>query len=501
MIATREREAKFDVAEVFEVPAFDHVLDDSSVKLVASYWDTTDRRLLRWAHTLRYRQASDGTEDGWTLKLGSPGGSEEPGVLDRREVEAPGTSEGPPAELSALLIGLLRGAPLSPIATIETQRRTITLGGDREPEETLELSDDRVTSTIEGAPGPSFRQIEAETRPPGSAALLEDVHKRLVERGATRTASSKLERVLGGRFEPEILAQPLRPTSSVAALARFAIAKGLVRLRAQDPAVRWGDDDEAVHQARVATRRLRSDLKTLEPILRRDAVQRLRDELAWAGNLLGAVRDLDVLIARVQESATTLSPADRDASTALVTALRDERHRRHRELVEGFDSARYVNLVNALVEAARTPPLSVDSQKRAKPVLRKLVRRAWLRTDRAVAKLDDDPEDAQLHEIRKRTKRARYAAELGQGVFGQPSERFAKRLARLQDVLGELQDTVVAQERLRSLARSDSGMTRASSFVAGVLAGIEQDAGANARRRWPRAWKSARSRRLRRWLG
>ena len=66
--------------------------------------------------------------------------------------------------------------------------------------------------------------------------------------------------------------------------------------------------------------------------------------------------------------------------------------------------------------------------------------------------LDREPSDESLHEVRKRAKRARYAAELGRGLFGKPARRLAKRLERIQDELGELQDTVVAEEYLASLA-------------------------------------------------
>ncbi|HEY6651922.1 MAG TPA: hypothetical protein VI364_06455, partial [Actinomycetota bacterium] len=68
----REREAKFEVAEDFDLPFSDPLGGRSSVKLSAYYWDTTDRRLLRWGQTLRHRHASDGSEDGWTLTIGTP---------------------------------------------------------------------------------------------------------------------------------------------------------------------------------------------------------------------------------------------------------------------------------------------------------------------------------------------------------------------------------------------------------------------------------------------
>src|SRR5207247_5431732 len=88
-----EREAKLDVADGFRKPPLGHVAQASTVKLVAGYWDTGDRRLLRWGHTLRHREASDGSEDGWTLKLGAPPGPPSRGTdaeLAREELKERG---------------------------------------------------------------------------------------------------------------------------------------------------------------------------------------------------------------------------------------------------------------------------------------------------------------------------------------------------------------------------------------------------------------------------
>lgn len=133
-------------------------------------------------------------------------------------------------------------------------------------------------------------------------------------------------------------------------------------------------------------------------------------------------------------------------------------------------------------------------------MLRKLVRKAWRLTARAVNRLDETPEDAELHQIRKRAKRARCPAELGRGVFRRQADRFAKRLAELLDVLREIQDTVVAEERLRSMAVTHRELAGAPAFVAGTLACLERDARVVARDRWLHVWRSTRRKRLRRWL-
>jgi CHAD domain-containing protein len=215
--------------------------------------------------------------------------------------------------------------------------------------------------------------------------------------------------------------------------------------------------------------------------------------------LLGAVRDLDVLIARIQNRAARSTQVEEEARDSIVSVFRDDRRVRWLELVEALGSARYVNLLETLVMASHEPPVTDEvSHRRARLIFRKLVRKAWRRTARAVAGLDREPSDAALHEVRKRAKRARYAAEMGRGLIGKPARRLAKRLEQIQDELGELQDTVVAENYLRSLV--DRRLSARAAYLAGGIAYEERAAREHVRDRWPALWRSARKKQLRRWL-
>ena len=77
-------------------------------------------------------------------------------------------------------------------------------------------------------------------------------------------------------------------------------------------------------------------------------------------------------------------------------------------------------------------------------------------------RLEPDPEDAALHELRKRAKRARYAAELIDPLLHGEASRFTARLADLQDTLGELQDCVVADQWLLSARTTRSHLGKCS---------------------------------------
>jgi CHAD domain-containing protein len=496
-----ERERTFEAAEDIRLPEVPGatVVDGSDVRLTATYWDTPHRRLLRWGHTLRHRRASDGSEDRWTLKLSVPSRKKN-GELRRAEVNVPGSALYPPAAIRHLARAVLRRAVLTPIAVIRTERHRLELAG-RDPEDRIELSDDHVSSVVGVRRGPSFRQIEVEAESPGAGEIMDQASDALVRAGAVPTDAAKLEVVLGDTPDPEIELPPTGRDISIRDAVRFAIGSGAGRLIVNDPAARIGSEPEAVHQARVATRRLRSDLKTLEPLLDATAVARIRDELKWIGGLLGLVRDTDVLIERVEEAGRSMHFGGDPIST-IVTELEQDRRRSHDDLVHALSSGRYIRLVQRLVDDADAPPLAdgVKGTRRARPRLRKLVDESWRRVPRAVKRLGPEPRDAELHEVRKRAKRARYAAELAAAACREPADRLAGRLADLQDVLGELQDSVVAEERLTSLVR-DGRIDGGAAFAAGMLTCAIRHGGSEARDGWPAAWKAAKRKKLRRWLG
>jgi CHAD domain-containing protein len=499
---TVERERKFEATERIEIPDIPgaSVVSRSDVRLTATYWDTVQRRLLRWGHTLRHRRASDGSEDRWTLKLSVPSRKKD-GELRRIEAHVPGGGLYPPPAIRALARAVLRRAVLAPIATIVTERHRVELADDASAER-VELSDDRVSSVLGLRRGPAFRQIEVESVGSDGDGLTDEVASALVGAGAVPTDASKLATVLGNTPPPpEIEIPPKDADMSIRDVLRFAIGSGGSRLIENDPVARIGADPEAIHQARVATRRLRSDLKTLQSLLDGTTVEWLRDELRWVGELLGSVRDSDVMIGRVRELEDQLR-LERGASRSIVAELEHDRHEGHAALVEALASRRYVVLIGELIAAASDPPLAdgIDGDARARPTVRKLVRKDWRRVSRAVKELAADPDDAALHEIRKRAKRARYGAELAAAALGDDTDELAERLADVQDVLGDLQDSVVADERLTALVRSGrvEGMT---AFAAGKLACAIGNMGSDARERWPAVWDAARAKRLRRALG
>jgi CHAD domain-containing protein len=287
-------------------------------------------------------------------------------------------------------------------------------------------------------------------------------------------------------------------------------------LRANEPGVRAGDA-EAVHDMRVAARRLRSTLRTFRPLLDRDRTEPLRAELRWLGRLLGAARDGDVLAERL---VTTVREEPPELVVGPVVSrirgrLAVDASRARAELVAGLDSARYADLLAALDGVVDDPDLPKPSRKR----LRRLARRALRRADRMLDEagpvdtagspgtapegrlvgLDTD-RDSRLHDARKAYKRARYAAEAVAGLAPRPARRLVKGLKALQDTLGEHQDTVVARGVLREDGIRAYGEGE-NAFTFGLLYGRERARGDRALATLDRVRDRAARPSARRWLG
>jgi CHAD domain-containing protein len=271
----------------------------------------------------------------------------------------------------------------------------------------------------------------------------------------------------------------------VHALARHAIATSADRLVRHAPVARAGTDPEGVHQARVATRRLRSDLRTFRDALDGVDIDALRAELRWIGTALGRVRDADVLSAAVTRHAGALPAVDRPAIAGLLRLLARERSAAQASLRDALDSDRYAALVDRLTGTADTRP-DVAGVPHAARHARDVARRPWRRLRHCVRALPATPSDEQLHEVRKRAKQARYALEAIEPVTGRRAARLAQRLARLQDLLGEQHDAIVASAWLRrtGLDATEPGV----AFGAGMLAHAFLDDATAHRGAWRTAW-------------
>ena len=365
-----EREVKLEAGVGFRIPDLDGLYPGITAQLLpeqhlqAVYVDTPDLRLVRAGLTLRHRseRSASSAPGEWTLKLPEP--SSEPG-LSRREINWPGKWGAVPAQIAGLVRAYRRGAGLGPIARLVTQRRRALLSG-RLGEPLLEIDDD-VVSVMDGRRlAARFREVEVEVVGAVPPSLLHATVARLEEAGAVAgDARPKLVRAIGFRAaEPaDVTPVTVKRTAPMSEVIRAAIAQGYLRLLAHDLGVRLDEDPEDVHQARVATRRLRSDLRTFREFLPEDWAQETRAELGWVAEALGRARDADVLLERLQHEVDTLDGRDAIAAAGLIGKLVTEREQARDHLMGVFDSDRYGVLLDRLVVAARElPALKPSSQ-------------------------------------------------------------------------------------------------------------------------------------------
>ncbi|QDV38305.1 CHAD domain-containing protein [Tautonia plasticadhaerens] len=234
---------------------------------------------------------------------------------------------------------------------------------------------------------------------------------------------------------------------------RSALADDLLRMLLHEPgALRSLPED--VHQMRTAVRRLRSDLRFLGPAMLEERSRPLRVELKWLAGVLGEVRDLDVLEDRLRGAVVSLHlVAETDP---LFEELDRRRGARRAALVEAISGDRYAGLRRTAIAEARSPGLSDEADRPAGGMLVDRLSKDWRRLIEEVESAPADAPIEALHELRKRAKRTRYAAESAAGRLGDRAGKAARRIGRrckeFQEALGLVQDAAVAVFFIREVA-------------------------------------------------
>ena len=496
-MAEPERELKLRVAPSFRMPELGGLADGlvtvawEPELLSTVYFDTDDLRLARWGASLRHRLGQ-----GWTVKLPREGDGD---LLVRPEITFSGGPKRPPSGASDLVRAFTRTKSLRPQTQLRTTRRRTELRDDA-GRSVADVFEDEVAVTRGREVASEFREIEVEVGDLMRPNLLEALVAQLGKAGADGAdPTPKYIRSLGlGELTPEVAVGNLGEDATAGDVVRRAIAASVVRLILHDPVVRLDEDPEGVHQARVATRRLRSDLRTFRSLVEPGRAAALRDELRWLGGILGPVRDGDVLLERLRRRAAQVPDEYAVGAMDLVAMLETERDAAHAALLATLRERRYLDLLDTLVAEANAPSLVAQSERTAVSIVAEVIGRPWRSLARTAAGLGKRPTDAELHDLRIRAKRARYAAEAVAPVTGPPARAFARAAAELQGVLGDLNDAVVAERRLVAWSREGGSAQRAEAAV--VLAELERREAEQLRSEWKRAWRRLSDPKLRAWM-
>lgn len=468
-----ETERKYEAESDISVPALDTIPGVTATTgphhqtLEAIYYDTPDLRLIRSGMTLRRRDGGD--DSGWHLKVPSGGDS-------RTEIHLP--SAGDLDRLAELALGYTRGAPLEQVATVTTDRTRWELLG-RKGKLLAEVTDDHVTAT-HSAESDTWREIEVELGE-GDFSLLDHAEKTLRQAGFARSsASSKLSRILG--VEP--LSPPRLNGKMSAGDAVLAYIRGQVdTLKHYDVLVRQ-DADDAVHQMRVATRRLRSALRVYRRLFEAGD---LADSLKWLGGQLSPARDLEVQYER-HHSAITGLPVELVPGPVLARLERHfspAREKARQAVLRTLRGKRYLGLLAQLDQFIESPPTTSKAARKARKELPKHLKRAYRKASRRVAA-------GEIHPARKAAKRLRYGLEAAVPVLGKPADKARKRSKDFTKLGGAYQDRVVALPTLRELGMQ-SHRAGENAFTFGLLYGTESTQAAQVAAQIEGCWKRVSS--------
>jgi CHAD domain-containing protein len=474
-----EQEDKFEVDADWLLPQVAVLvpdggrLDQDVYRLENTYFDTAGAGLRVFGVTLRRRVG--GSETGWQLKV--------PHGTARTELQSGSRAKKLPTTLAEGVTGLQAGESLDPVATVMTTRTAYRIL-DAADELVLEIADDQVESGLPDGKSMlhSWREVEVELGPAGKQKDARRARKLLTAAGATpSTIRTKLDRALG----------PVRTRDGQGSAGSGKITSGTVGelvasylatqcdvLACNDVGLRTGA--AVVHKTRVAARRLRSTLRIFGDVFGEEQAQELNAEVAWYAELLGQVRDRDVLSARLTRHLGDLPPEQiRGPVEAEITkALASERDDATQRLSRGMRSQRYQHLLMLLRTWKSSPPLSDATDSKSKTATG-YVKKAKQKANKRLRNANGDIEE--LHRARRATKRLRYAAELVEPADSK-MKSVAKDAEDLQTLLGEHQDAVVSAKFLASLSSSPNGKTGESGFTYGILMADELHRATDIRR-------------------
>jgi CHAD domain-containing protein len=526
---------------VRDARALERFLDDGSplglragpwrtVDVEDRYLDTADGAIARGGYAARLRRTAAGTLI--SLKR-NDGEATTQGARHRRaEIEAPATSEADPDDWPAspartLVMQLSDGSPLVERFTIRQRRRERDLHGrggsavmsldevdvrrdgrrlGRSTELEVELKRGRETllQAIAADLEPSgLVEPEARSKEARAQELVDGTRRRQkrarpagnkpgarpagdkpgTRRADSRSGASRPPRRTATKRRSKADGSPgVEADDRLSEAGRKVLAFHLRRMRSLEDGVRTGRHIEDVHKMRVATRRMRAVWRVFRDAYRKKVARRYVDQLAIVGSVLGAVRDLDVLLEGIERDRAGVEVAE--ALEPYVKALRERRETAASELDRLVGSATYARFVDDYESFVATTGLGARKRSASKPqrVRDMAPSRVWLAYER-MRSYDDVVESADvatLHALRIEAKRLRYTLEAFAEVMGPEVDELIAGIVALQDHLGELHDATVAAGLARDfldrkVKRTDDATRRAvTSHLHGREARVDE---------------------------
>jgi CHAD domain-containing protein len=314
-----------------------------------------------------------------------------------------------------------------------------------------------------------------------TAARGEVVEASEDEPGIPRAIESLLRNVV---LEGELLQVPARSPDPEIRRLEHQIAEQHHSLVKHDVGARIASDPESLHQLRVAARRVRTYLTVGRDLVDSEWAKEMKGGMRALGRASNEARDIDILLDKLRDQLRAFDPHDQAAGTALIRTLEEDRRDLQEALVAVLNSNSYRRVLDRM--ALPAAPASASSTRKLDQIASRELRGLVAR----VRSLGKRPGNEALHDLRIQVKRVRYATELGGAPSDKRSRRVVDAATRMQDILGEHQDSVVGEERLREVAYrfDESGV----AFVAGRLAERERTRQSEIQQDLPSAWKQLR---------
>lgn len=411
------------------------------------YYDTPDDALHRRRIALRHRRI--GTT--WLITIKSAGASAG-GLTSRAEWEypcAPHQLDFSGVEDKALRQFLDRHKlALAPLFSTNFRRRTWLIEPHKDLSIELCLDQGQMIASSgrgehEALVTRPICEIELELKHGKPAALFE-IAVVLAEKLAlipeNESKAQRARRLLRGIADTPTSATASNVSASDSPIAAFRrLAHDcLDHFLANAEGVRQGENAEYIHQARVGLRRLRALLKLFSPLLPEAFVQGYNERWRLFANQLGEARDFDVLIGETLPAITRLYEGH-DAIDTFVEYARAQRDRAREASRAGFSSPAlgkltltFLSDLAALDRHVEQANLRHFAVSRLTSMLKRIRRESVDFPNKSVE---------ELHRLRIRFKRLRYAIEFFSPLFGQDAlQSYVVEVKAMQDILGRIND-------------------------------------------------------------
>ncbi len=262
-------------------------------------------------------------------------------------------------------------------------------------------------------------------------------------------------------------------------LARDTIRRQRKKLRKNEQGLHGGQADEAVHEMRIAIRKLRTSLQVFEEmsVFDQRKVHRLRGKLRHPGQMLGAVRDLDVLLARVDEDEAINAHGDAVMLHAALVRRRGKAWKRLMRELQGKPMRRVMaqlkRFPNGYWNQKGNPTANSHERLRAHDAIGSIIWRRYeeIRAFEVVMPAEATP--PQLHEVRIACKHLRYVLEIFDQSEAPEWQPLLGLLKEAQSSFGALQDNVNALATLSSVRDKRPDNTAVTVAVQSTERGIQ----------------------------